>query len=1767
MPRLPDINPYEGVNPAKELEFREVEAYKKLEQQEHRVVSLLREIEAPSYVNPQEYIDLAKAQALEVHPDKDDNFRRHAGRRFAMKAYNDAYDLAEEKRAAALEALSEGVLAAGPAVDLNLDQRQKLKNSQTYLMTRQQAEYRVLMEALDSDEDRIAFLKAQRSGTARDSYGERYRIFADPRFEELVQREMNEPRADAPSKTYGTASRLLNFFLSLYNYSSAAIGAEKKWLAKEYPGEEKIPEETLALKGAVQRQLMERDALRKSIEDRVMSGDTAGVEDDKARLEQIDEELSEKGVGRLGGAGYRDARTETIMRIGLSSMLSGVPGTDLFRGLGDTHGVLDATDMPGYRDPRHETIMRLGLSSVLSGVPGLDLFRGLGDTDGPLDAANEALMKDRPKRWLFGIDFEAAAKGFWEHPDKIGEMLVEGAVAGAQAVAFTSGGEHSASIAGALVHAQNVSRQHAADYVAQRFPDRTPEFQKAAADHVYNTMMQTRTLGALVASPHMTEFLVGFGLPTGITTSVTAAVKAAKWTGRYATQSSKWVLKQLSETAAEVPDAAAAAARAAASAARTIDDVDPAMVAASFGASKKSVQSVGDYLAANPLIGEHWKSTVDMATRASDTAIKTGTWIHDVFDYQAWSRRLAWMQKDPEKGKRFHESVRYKSQMVIGELEQMERRTLELIGRHIGQAGPRERELLEMLDQPWRYASVPDELVEPYRIITNHALDYGVGTKNADEVVDFVVEKLTKPKVQKIDDAEKAALAALTPEQKAVIARIVDDPYSHIDVPPELQEALEAGIELAIIDRAASTLAGKMQQFARVRRQTKRQGLLRVKAIKAGSSNARVREAQRRAHKDLIGGEQAFRSTVIRDVVGVKKPKGKLQERPYRKAYVPHKLEKEKKLSDLFRAPTQVTANHPSAMARTTSLDDMVLKGMPEDPFKNWLLHAETAFPKYKRGGVLREVSKIMRAEGMYVRLPAEAVTSVENLAARLAKQVTYHEQSFGRTWGEIHKAEKEIAKLEKYLGDLKDSRPGIMKTRGAVAKQVRGHTTRLIRTQKQIAEHRKALWDLVGKRAMVEKGSPEQQRLTNLYYDMKTEMRRLNRRHQKLLQKKTRIQWQGREPKVRTKEGQPPREILPHEKWSKQQLDQYATKYSTRVLAAKRRRLKKYRQSATALHMVAQQHAMRRSVFQQALSIAALKHVRRMQNFKRVSEMPEALRKSTGYDWVNLADTGISPGAMNEFLRLTGRVGKTTADDVVMVPKQFAPFLNDMLPFAGKPGGRLAKVLEGYEAGMGYVGRPLLSAWRLAVTIPRFLYTANNLTSSVGLSAVALKSKALDPALQMKAVAGAILAAMRHPQAMAYAKKIPVHLDDGAHTLADVIKKARDLRLMSQMEDEIGAALRSQGPVSKLPEMMKAALEFDFLSKPVKMGYDKLTGKAAEAVTGGDHLAMIFNALSPAFHARWTENYQHFATFLGFLDNMSDAGIMKAFTKSSKWSANYNLLTDTERFFIKDFFAFYSWNKFIMPYIVKFAKDRPDILATVMRAKGDWEHYASRYAPVPMENMPKFLRHSGMSASPETQPQEHINLDPRVAAYCAATGQDPVSLSTAIFPFIQGLMTRGAKGMTIDQLLAPSLGLMSDFISLRDQYGRGLPPLVDTNSKTAMQDSLVYRYFMGAAKGVSEPMRALVDLYRGEPEELSFKLRVDVGRYWGGMDNHVARFLGIKPMSVGGMFDPATGGIPGMNAYMFMHHEEQFRERSRIINRAEQQIQRRRRIIDRRRD
>jgi hypothetical protein len=589
--------------------------------------------------------------------------------------------------------------------------------------------------------------------------------------------------------------------------------------------------------------------------------------------------------------------------------------------------------------------------------------------------------------------------------------------------------------------------------------------------------------------------------------------------------------------------------------------------------------------------------------------------------------------------------------------------------------------------------------------------------------------------------------------------------------------------------------------------------------------------------------------------------------------------------------------------------------------------------------------------------------------------------------------------------------------------------------------------------------------------------------------------------------------------------------------------------EKAGAAILDAQNWLGKHAIYRQTADIAATKRAMRQRAALNVDSELHRLQQVTGTKWVNIADrNNMNHAAFREYMRVTSKAGQTVDNTAVLVPEAYASYVQDVLPFIGGKGSMGAAV-EALDALANATIRPLQSAWRLGVTVPRMLYTAKNFVSSVGLGYVALGARAFDPELQAKVMLGSMAQAAGENSWMRAAvggQKFTMRNGEQID-MSQILDMAEKLRITSQIDPLMGIDVNTaKGLGSILPETTKALGELTEGRLPGVLRR-RLPEKAQSLAEMAE---VVTTKVSPMFHAKWTENYQRLLTFMGFLEDFSEDGIAKAFMKSAKWSSNYNMLGAGEKAIFRDMFGFYGWHRFIVPHIVRMTVERPEQLARIIRMRGDINEYTKRYNPIQYEFMPQHQQIIGMPGMPQTRPSQ-FTVDQDVAFYSAMVMEDPLSLTMAYMPYIEFMMSKGAKGKEPTELLGPAMMMMTDVLTMRDQKGRPAAGMFKMDRWESPNDSLVWRYFMMPVEASSKPFRNIYELYNNEPVQNSMQLKLMVGRQWLGLDNHVARMFGHEGRSVGGMTDPETGGMLGASQYPVDYLREINRKKSAAVGRA----------------
>lgn len=419
---------------------------------------------------------------------------------------------------------------------------------------------------------------------------------------------------------------------------------------------------------------------------------------------------------------------------------------------------------------------------------------------------------------------------------------------------------------------------------------------------------------------------------------------------------------------------------------------------------------------------------------------------------------------------------------------------------------------------------------------------------------------------------------------------------------------------------------------------------------------------------------------------------------------------------------------------------------------------------------------------------------------------------------------------------------------------------------------------------------------------------------------------------------------------------------------------------------------------------------------------------------------------------------------------------------------------------------KPINQIWRTTHTVVRPAFSPANFMSAPGMTAFALGMRAANPQVQANALKGALYAAGVGSKAARAAK---MTLKSGeVRTLGELLDLAQKTGVVDTIDSLMGFS-RAEGAAKNA------------VVKALRAGANA-THKAVSFDLPG---LRNFAKASPNNIARFGDNYQHLAVFLGALEDTSNLGIAKALDFTAKFAGNYRRLSPIEKSFIKEVVPFYSWLRFISPMLIRQTIENPQRVSKLVSMHQAITRANSQNAPYSENAVSGMLRTTGMPGFDYMQPPAFkewertgkigTELDHRSAMMIMDT---PLTLGLGIAAALKTIGVRLTGGMPVDpaegdprQMLSPLFSMVLDIAA---------PPKGPDKPVDASENLL--HNFIDAPIG---PWKDLINLYGDSPEGDLLRLKYSVGRNFMGLDNLVAGLLGSEGRSLGGL-------VPGIKAY-----------------------------------
>lgn len=537
----------------------------------------------------------------------------------------------------------------------------------------------------------------------------------------------------------------------------------------------------------------------------------------------------------------------------------------------------------------------------------------------------------------------------------------------------------------------------------------------------------------------------------------------------------------------------------------------------------------------------------------------------------------------------------------------------------------------------------------------------------------------------------------------------------------------------------------------------------------------------------------------------------------------------------------------------------------------------------------------------------------------------------------------------------------------------------------------------------------------------------------------------------------------------------------------------------------------------------------------------------------------------------------------VMVMPKSMALRMEEILPkmHIGR-GDKYEKIASLYDDFSREFLKPVNDLFRTSRTVTRSLaFHSTNHVGAIGIGALALGARAANPMLQKEAVMLAyksnladVIAPAFFPSVGAAAGGV-VGYQQGEGDLADVAMGAaaglfvgKGLQMSrtkvgskynaSNLKVKVGPNKNDQITMAEAQEILskynitsQGALRYGGAPADLAPGPSSwnLPGRAIAGLAKVQHQVAAKTRLQQV--AQMGDDYQKAVTFLGYLrkngkvsnGKLSLDSIHKAVDFTSEWAGNYSRLTQFEKRFMRDQFGFYSWNRFILPAIAKHMYKNPQRLAAFEKIRRGMESYVydTTGGVVPTAGVPDWMRLSGATMAPQMfQPQSepgepaphHVAMGiletPNAALSSFApgfSGESPIaaqfgpiglSLSYAISGFNEGVLPKGRGGQIS--------GFMPHLDEVVDSFDS---PEAMSSALFTGDDSLFFR----EAKNSVPFGAALMDLSKLYlrnnmiDEAAEVPLRYKAGRDWLGLENALARSLGLQPMSI-------ANWMPGYRIY-----------------------------------
>lgn len=496
-----------------------------------------------------------------------------------------------------------------------------------------------------------------------------------------------------------------------------------------------------------------------------------------------------------------------------------------------------------------------------------------------------------------------------------------------------------------------------------------------------------------------------------------------------------------------------------------------------------------------------------------------------------------------------------------------------------------------------------------------------------------------------------------------------------------------------------------------------------------------------------------------------------------------------------------------------------------------------------------------------------------------------------------------------------------------------------------------------------------------------------------------------------------------------------------------------------------------------------------------------------TGMPWVALA-----PNLEERLQRTTGVPGLLKGSTNTIVPAAARDRFLELMALTQKANVPDAAFTQTIKDINRAVFQPAMQVWKATNTLsPTFLL--NNVVGNFGMGYLAQGLQYFNPA---------------------------VHVASAGTVLLDALKQAEKIA--------VPFPLRT-GKMSDLGQLYRMAKEDGILGQiDFRLAYEvhKDNSTLFSKVTTGTADMLAHGKFSPAATTRKIsslgDDYHKFVTWLNVLEDVTPVARARAAQRTAELAGNFRRLGSSEKY-LREFIPYYSWLRFVSPFVVRQGLENPQRLADFAKFRGYLERKNGVYMPSGPEGVPDYLADNAVTAPASRQSEKLRALIqsgqvPPIGSHEAAMMimQDPITMGLWWIPMLEGQSGLSAKEHpeAIAQLMGPMYQAMFEMIYNEDFHtGRSLP------------EGIPGRLLALPKAFVGRPMREWGELrenYKNSagglvPDQLELSHRYASGRYFLGMDNWIMETMGKQGFSIpsypgGALYvaDPITTAIERNN-------------------------------------